>query len=156
MIVQCEHCHTKYRIADEKVKGKGVKVRCAKCENVFTVTPPKEDIQPTAAVPSSPSVPKDEPVPSQASGMIEGPAPPIAKPPAPEPTPTPAPPVTRSYMPGMFSLHRTRPSMRSAKILQCCTRHDPSASWTVRWSSGGKGDQKNDAAYRSRSRVPRM
>lgn len=52
-----------------------------------------EDIQPTAAVPSSPSVPKDEPVPSQASGMIEGPAPPIAKPPTPEPTPTPAPPA---------------------------------------------------------------
>jgi len=99
LIVQCEHCHTKYRIADEKVKGKGVKVRCAKCENVFTVTPPENDIQATKTVPAStdttPSVPEptgqepigpeqpepappalppsDETVQSQANGVSEGP-----------------------------------------------------------------------------------
>ncbi len=40
MIVQCEHCQTKYRISEDKIKGKGAKVRCAKCKNVFTVAPP--------------------------------------------------------------------------------------------------------------------
>lgn len=57
MIVQCEHCQTKYRIADDKVKGKGVKVRCAKCENVFTVTPPENGIQAPAAAPPAPEQP---------------------------------------------------------------------------------------------------
>lgn len=65
MIVQCEHCHTKYRIADDKVKGKGVKVRCAKCENVFTVMPPESDIQATA--PQAPEIPPTPPEP-EASG----------------------------------------------------------------------------------------
>ena len=80
MIVQCEHCQTKYRIADEKVKGKGVKVRCAKCENVFTVAPPENDIQTTTPDPPSPPVqeppappPKEEPVPNHVDSMIEGP-----------------------------------------------------------------------------------
>ena len=80
MIVQCEHCQTKYRIADEKVKGKGVKVRCAKCENVFTVAPPENDIQTTTPDPPSPPVqeppappPKEEPVPSHVDSLIEGP-----------------------------------------------------------------------------------
>ncbi len=39
MIVQCSECQAKYRIADEKVRGAGVKVRCAKCQHVFTVKP---------------------------------------------------------------------------------------------------------------------
>jgi predicted Zn finger-like uncharacterized protein len=33
----CERCHTKYSIADEKVRGKVLKVRCKGCENVITV-----------------------------------------------------------------------------------------------------------------------
>jgi len=39
LIVQCDKCRTKYRVADEKVTGKGVRVRCAKCEHIFTVKP---------------------------------------------------------------------------------------------------------------------
>ncbi len=30
LIVQCDKCRTKYRVADEKVTDKGVRVRCAK------------------------------------------------------------------------------------------------------------------------------
>jgi len=37
MIVQCEHCRTKFRLADDRVSGRGVKVRCSKCAHVFTV-----------------------------------------------------------------------------------------------------------------------
>jgi len=40
LIVQCDQCEARYRIADEKVTGQGVRVRCAKCDNVFTVKPP--------------------------------------------------------------------------------------------------------------------
>lgn len=33
----CDRCHTKYSIADEKVRGKILKVRCKSCSNVITV-----------------------------------------------------------------------------------------------------------------------
>lgn|GEM_PF-6796297 len=55
MIVECEKCHTKYRIPDEKVRGKGVKVRCAKCHHTFTVFPPRE----VPAAPPAPQPPQD-------------------------------------------------------------------------------------------------
>jgi len=37
MIVQCPSCETKFRIADTKIAGSGVKVRCSKCAQVFVV-----------------------------------------------------------------------------------------------------------------------
>jgi predicted Zn finger-like uncharacterized protein len=37
MIVQCDKCRTKFRIADEKVAASGVKVRCSRCAHVFMV-----------------------------------------------------------------------------------------------------------------------
>jgi predicted Zn finger-like uncharacterized protein len=37
MIVQCDKCKTKFRIADEKVSEAGVKVRCSRCAHVFMV-----------------------------------------------------------------------------------------------------------------------
>lgn len=37
MIIQCEQCQTRFKLDDAKVTEKGVKVRCAKCKNVFTV-----------------------------------------------------------------------------------------------------------------------
>ena len=43
MIVQCEACQTRFRLADEKVKPGGTKVRCSKCKEVFTVTPPEPE-----------------------------------------------------------------------------------------------------------------
>jgi predicted Zn finger-like uncharacterized protein len=38
MIIQCEQCRTKFKLDDSKVPAKGVKVRCAKCRHVFSVT----------------------------------------------------------------------------------------------------------------------
>lgn len=35
MIVQCEQCKTKFRLADEKIGPRGAKVRCSKCAHVF-------------------------------------------------------------------------------------------------------------------------
>ena len=43
MIVQCEACQTRFRLADEKIKATGTKVRCSKCKVVFTVTPPEPE-----------------------------------------------------------------------------------------------------------------
>ncbi len=46
MIIQCEQCRTKFKLDDSKVPDKGVKVRCAKCKSVFSVT---RELQATAA-----------------------------------------------------------------------------------------------------------
>ena len=43
MIVQCEACQTRFRLADEKIKPAGTKVRCSKCKVVFTVTLPEPE-----------------------------------------------------------------------------------------------------------------
>ena len=40
MVVQCTTCQSKFRIADEKVTDRGVRVRCTSCKNVFQVRKP--------------------------------------------------------------------------------------------------------------------
>ena len=40
MVVQCPTCQSKFRIADDKVTDKGVRVRCTSCKNVFQVRKP--------------------------------------------------------------------------------------------------------------------
>jgi predicted Zn finger-like uncharacterized protein len=37
MIIQCEQCRTKFKLDDSKVAEKSIKVRCARCRNVFSV-----------------------------------------------------------------------------------------------------------------------
>ncbi len=41
MIIKCDSCNTKFRLDGTKVKGRGVKVRCTKCQNIFVVAPPE-------------------------------------------------------------------------------------------------------------------
>ena len=57
----CERCHTKYSIADDKVRQKILKIRCKTCENVITIR--------DAVVVSDGAGPRAEPppTPSQAS-----------------------------------------------------------------------------------------
>src|SRR5438876_921358 len=43
----CDRCQTKYSIADERVRGKVLKVKCKTCANVITV---REARRPSAAV----------------------------------------------------------------------------------------------------------
>ena len=38
MIIQCEQCQTKFKLDDSKVADKSIKVRCARCKHVFSVT----------------------------------------------------------------------------------------------------------------------
>lgn len=57
MIVKCGNCQTRFKIPDEKVTDKGVKVRCTKCQNTFRVT--RADAQPPAGAASPPPVGDD-------------------------------------------------------------------------------------------------
>jgi predicted Zn finger-like uncharacterized protein len=41
MIVECENCHTKFRLDDTLLKETGSKVRCSVCSHKFIVFPPK-------------------------------------------------------------------------------------------------------------------
>jgi predicted Zn finger-like uncharacterized protein len=40
MVIECTECHTRFKLADDKVKPDGTKVRCSKCKHIFTVMPP--------------------------------------------------------------------------------------------------------------------
>ncbi|MEW5855462.1 MAG: GYF domain-containing protein, partial [Myxococcota bacterium] len=65
MKFSCDKCETKYSIADEKVRGKVLKIRCKKCENIIVLrepapTPaaaaePAQEEQPTRAVALDPA-----------------------------------------------------------------------------------------------------
>lgn len=57
----CDVCNTKYSIADEKVRGKVLKVRCKKCSNIITVREalaPVGDAEERSRAGGPPSVPK--------------------------------------------------------------------------------------------------
>ncbi|MGE4580455.1 MAG: DUF3426 domain-containing protein [Desulfuromonadales bacterium] len=43
MIIQCSECQARFKLADEKVKPEGTKVRCSKCRHIFTVYPPEPE-----------------------------------------------------------------------------------------------------------------
>ncbi len=43
MIVACPNCQSKYNLPDDKIAPTGSKVRCAKCQHVFTALPPGKD-----------------------------------------------------------------------------------------------------------------
>jgi predicted Zn finger-like uncharacterized protein len=49
MIVKCEQCQTRFKIPDDKVTEKGVKVRCTKCGHTFRV---KKEGETTAPAPA--------------------------------------------------------------------------------------------------------
>lgn len=53
MIVKCDQCQTRFKIPDEKVTEKGVKVRCTKCQNTFRVK--KGAAETAATTPPSPA-----------------------------------------------------------------------------------------------------
>jgi predicted Zn finger-like uncharacterized protein len=57
MIVQCEQCHTKFRIPDDKVTDKGVKVRCTKCQHTFRVKRVGDQAQVEGSGPSAATAP---------------------------------------------------------------------------------------------------
>ncbi|MDT8424123.1 MAG: DUF3426 domain-containing protein [Desulfuromonadales bacterium] len=61
MIIECPECQARFKLADEKIKPEGTKVRCSKCKHVFTVNASAPAPAPT------PSPAPPEPVPVQSS-----------------------------------------------------------------------------------------
>jgi predicted Zn finger-like uncharacterized protein len=59
VVVQCPTCSSKFRIADEKVTDRGVRVRCTSCKNVFQVRKsglsPADEAEAPKPAPSRPS-----------------------------------------------------------------------------------------------------
>jgi predicted Zn finger-like uncharacterized protein len=51
MIAACPRCAARYRIEKEKLRGDGVRLRCAKCDAVFRVRPPAEEEAEVVAAP---------------------------------------------------------------------------------------------------------
>ncbi len=50
MVIQCPHCQAPFKLAQNKIKPGGTKVRCTKCKIIFLVTPPQpDDVAPQAA-----------------------------------------------------------------------------------------------------------
>jgi predicted Zn finger-like uncharacterized protein len=41
MVIQCPQCHTRFKLAEEKLKPGGTKVCCARCKHIFRVMPPE-------------------------------------------------------------------------------------------------------------------
>ena len=80
MIVECAQCQTKFKIADEKITPKGVKVRCSKCKNMFVVKP--EGVEPPAEKPPEKPKEKAEGIPDD---IFRAPTRVESRPPAPPP-----------------------------------------------------------------------
>lgn len=60
MVIECSSCHARFKLADDKVKESGTKVRCTKCREVFTVfpeSPPPVTLPVISASPSKPVPP---------------------------------------------------------------------------------------------------
>jgi len=48
MIVECNHCHTKYNIDEKKIPLAGVRVKCRECQNILFIKREERTQQPTA------------------------------------------------------------------------------------------------------------
>jgi len=103
MIVSCTECGVKLKVDETKIKEGGSRLKCPKCQTVFTVYRPAE---PQSAAPSPPpppqAAPPAPPRPVQPPVMERPapppPAPPVMERPAPPPPPPPrpaAPPVVK-------------------------------------------------------------
>ncbi|MDQ3264592.1 MAG: zinc-ribbon domain-containing protein [Myxococcota bacterium] len=67
MIVKCESCQTRFRIPDEKVTEKGVKVRCTKCAHTFRVSKTASPAETAPADPFAQFAPAADPPMDQAT-----------------------------------------------------------------------------------------
>lgn len=54
MVIQCPECRTRFNLADEKLKPEGIKVRCARCREVFAVRKEEPELAPPPEVPVEP------------------------------------------------------------------------------------------------------
>lgn len=106
----CDNCQKRYSIADEKVRGKTVKVRCKNCQNVITVEGPAEE-ENTRVV----SLADVERIRAQERSLAGGAAAPAAAAPAAAaPAPLSRPPVSAPQTPWDDEPTRTAPPRQTA------------------------------------------
>ena len=80
MIVACSACSARFRVADEKVGPRGARVRCSRCGQTFSVSPPAVTPPPPVA-PVIPTArpPKPPPGPPIGAYLAEPTPPPVPK-----------------------------------------------------------------------------
>jgi predicted Zn finger-like uncharacterized protein len=103
VVVQCPNCTSKFRIADEKVTDRGVRVRCTACKNVFQVKK-GGDLKPAAEGITGTTQEMTAIDPALLGGLAPKPA--LARPPAAQPPAQPgaAPAAVRKVPPQGASL----------------------------------------------------
>ena len=72
MIIQCEQCQTKFKLDDAKVADKSIKVRCARCRHVFSVSATRDvptDFAPLASNPPEFQFEEDQQAPPATAGQ---------------------------------------------------------------------------------------
>ena len=77
MKFSCERCHTRYSIADERVRGKILKIRCKTCAAVISVREGMDDggLSGAHIMPSPPASPASASSPSRVpSATVQLPA----------------------------------------------------------------------------------
>ncbi len=98
MDIRCGSCRKLFRVADEKISGKGIRFKCSKCAEIITIT--KDDFEMDLLAREDEAT---EPVPQQPPGPATRPSPPAAPGPSIKPVPTqpiPSPePEAREYQP---------------------------------------------------------
>lgn len=88
MIITCNNCNSRFNIDEKLIKPQGSKVKCSKCQTIFTVYPPPAEEEPIVTPPPLPPEPE-----------LELPPPP---PPPPPPALKPAAPVAPPSMPPLL------------------------------------------------------
>ena len=87
MIVQCTKCGTKYNLDDAQVKPGGIKLKCSRCQFVFTIPQPPAPASSGTQALGKPQKKEEDPFLHQWEQEVAPPSPP--KPPAAEPKPPP-------------------------------------------------------------------
>jgi predicted Zn finger-like uncharacterized protein len=81
MNIRCPHCQTVFRVNPDRIPPAGVRARCARCGDSFTVTPPKPATT-LGGAPAAQPQPAAPAAPPPASFGAPRPAPPPPPPPA--------------------------------------------------------------------------
>jgi predicted Zn finger-like uncharacterized protein len=93
MDIRCPSCSKLFRVADEKIAGKGIRFKCSKCSEVITIT--KDDFEMDLLAREAEAT---EPVLQQTPQPATSPSQPSLKPVPPQPIPSPEP-EAREYKP---------------------------------------------------------
>lgn len=80
MIITCNNCNSRFNIDEKLIKPQGSKVKCSKCQTLFTVYPPPVEEEPIAT-PPPPEPELELPAPPPTPPVVQPAAPAVAPPP---------------------------------------------------------------------------